>query len=152
MKFHIKPSHKHVFISEEGLLRPHSALAQWEAVSPSEMEGFLGIILNMGLVDMPEIQDYWSTNWITHVPFFSHVMPRRRFMNIFCLLHVSCERDGMPPRRIDKVKSFLDPLLHQFQTPARSQVMRQWLGILVDSEPCSISQTSPRSMGSRPLH
>ena len=39
----------------------HSALAQWEPVSPSEMEGFLGIVLNMGLVDMPEIQDYWST-------------------------------------------------------------------------------------------
>ena len=37
-------------------------------------------------------------------------------MNIFWLLHVSCERDGMPPRRIDKVNSFLDPLLHQFQT------------------------------------
>lgn len=65
---------------------------------------------------MPELQDYWSTGWSSHIPFFSQVMPRKRFMNIFWLLHVSCERDGLPPRRIDKVKSFLDPLLHQFQT------------------------------------
>ena len=80
------------------------------------MEGFFGMVLNMGLIDMPEIQDYWSTAWSCQVPFFSNVMPRRRFMNTFWLLHVSCERDGMPPRRIDKVKSFVDPLLGQFQS------------------------------------
>ena len=81
----------------------------------TEMEGFLGIILNMGLIDMPELQDYWSSSWSSHVPFFSHVMPRRRFMNIFWLLHVSSEPEGVPSRRIDKVKSFLDLLLPQFR-------------------------------------
>ena len=38
---------------------------------------------------------------------------------VLLLLHVSCERDGSPPRRIDKVKSFLDPLLHNFRSHYR---------------------------------
>lgn len=138
-------------LREQGLLRPHSALAKWEPVTPSEMEGFFGIVLNMGLIDMPELQDYWSTHWITHVPFFSHVMPRRRFLNILWLLHVSYERDGSPPRRIDKVKSFLDPLLHNFQSHYRpSQNLsggETMVGHVEGLPPGNTSQANHRNMG-----
>ena len=79
------------------------------------MEGFLGIVLNMGLIDMPELKDYWSVAWTSQVPFFNRIMPRQRFMNIFWLLHVSSESAGAPTCRIDKVKAFLEPLIRQFQ-------------------------------------
>jgi len=40
--------------------------------SYSEMEGFLAVVINMGLIQLPEIESYWSTNWITTVPFFTN--------------------------------------------------------------------------------
>ena len=80
-----------------------------------EMEGFFAIVLNMGLLEMPQIQDYWSTSWISDVSFFKRMMTRDRFMVIFCLLHVSRERDDAPARRIDKVKDLLDILIPIFQ-------------------------------------
>ena len=55
----------------KGLLCPHSLLAKWEPVSTTEMEGGLfTIVLNMGLLEMPQILDYWSTLWTSDVPFF----------------------------------------------------------------------------------
>ena len=79
------------------------------------MSGFFSIILNMGLVEMPHLQDYWSTSWVSEVPFFGKLMCRDRFNLIFWLLHVSCESDGATPRRIDKVKNVLDMLIPKFQ-------------------------------------
>ena len=79
------------------------------------MEGFFAIILNMGLIDVPNIQDYWSTAWTNQVPFFSSVMTRERFQMVFWLLHVG-HAESNPPRRIDKVKLFLDPLLTNFRS------------------------------------
>ena len=94
------------------------------------MEGFLSIILNMGLMDMPQLQDYWSVSWITQVPFFSRVMPRDRFMNIFWLLHVSSEQEGIPTCHIDKVRAFLARLIPKFQEsyhhPVNFLLMKQW--------------------------
>ena len=69
----------------------------------------------MGLIDLPNIQDYWSTAWTNQVPFFSSMMTRERFQMVFWLLHVG-HTESNPPRRIDKVKSFLDPLLTNFKS------------------------------------
>jgi hypothetical protein len=79
------------------------------------MDGFLAIILNMGLIELPHIQDYWTTSWISEVPFFGKMMSRERFTLIFWLLHVSREREDMPARRIDKVQNVLDILIPKFQ-------------------------------------
>ena len=102
-------------LRSKGLLRPRSHIAKWEPVTATEMEGFLAIIVNMGLISMPQIQDYWSTSWTCQLPFFNRTMTRDRFMNIFWLLHVSCEQDGVTPRRIDKVRALLDLLIPKFQ-------------------------------------
>jgi hypothetical protein len=31
-----------------------------------EMEGFFGVVINMGLIELPELEAYWSTNWTGH--------------------------------------------------------------------------------------
>ena len=78
------------------------------------MEGFLSIIFNMGLITLPQIEDYWKTTWIAEVPFFARVMSRDRFELLFWLLHVShCE--GNVIKRVDKVKLLLERLITKFQ-------------------------------------
>ena len=80
------------------------------------MNAFLAIILNMGLIELPNIHDYWSTSWVSEVPFFSGVMSRSRFTIIFWLLHVSHEREGGTSHRLDKVRSMLELLIPKFQS------------------------------------
>ena len=86
------------------MLKPHSRFHKWYPVTAIELEGFLAITINMGLVDIPELDDYWSTSWITRTTFFSRVLPRDLFEMIFWLLHLSHEEDGTPVRRFDKIK------------------------------------------------
>ena len=69
----------------------------------------------MGLIDLPNIQDYWSTAWTGQIPFFSSIMTRERFQMVFWMLHVS-HSSSTPPRHIDKVKTFMEPLVANFQT------------------------------------
>ena len=68
----------------------------------------------MGLINLPRIQDYWSTAWTSQVSFFSSIMTRERFQMIFWMLHVS-HSISSPPRRIDKVITFMEPLISNFQ-------------------------------------
>ena len=78
------------------------------------MEGFLSIIFNVGLITLPQIEDYWKTTWIVEVPFFARVMSRDRFELLFWFLHVShCE--GNVVKRVDKVKLLLERLITKFQ-------------------------------------
>ena len=75
---------------------------------------FLSIIFNMGLISLPQIEDYWKRTWIVEVPFFARVMSRDRFELLFWLLHVShCE--GNVVKRVDKVKLLLECLITKFQ-------------------------------------
>jgi len=47
----------------------------------TELEGFLAIVINMGIISVPAIEDYWKTSWVAEVPFFSRVMPRDCFIS-----------------------------------------------------------------------
>ena len=102
------------FLKANNSLRPNSLFHKWQPVTHTELEGFFAMILNMGLIELPTLQDYWSTAWTTRVPFFPMMMSRERFQLIFWLLHVGHEQT--PPQRMDKVQAFLDVLLNNFQT------------------------------------
>ena len=62
-----------------------------ETVLASVYIGFIAIIINMGLIQLPNIEAYWSTSWTGEIPFFPRVMTRGRFLEIFWMLHVSHE-------------------------------------------------------------
>ena len=100
----------------ENLLWPRSRFANWQPLSATEFEGFLAITLNMEIIELPEIEDYWKTSWSSEVPFFTSVMRRDRFEQIFWLLHTSHAEEGQSERRIDKVKSLIDILIPNFQS------------------------------------
>jgi hypothetical protein len=51
-------------------LSQRSNWSRWSDVSVPEMKAFLGLIVNIGLMPLPDIKDYWSNEWITEIKFF----------------------------------------------------------------------------------
>ena len=54
-----------------------------------ELMAFLGINIGMGLLRLPQIQDYWSKSKVLSTPFFPSIMSRDRFQTILRYLHVN---------------------------------------------------------------
>ena len=56
-------------------LPPHSRVHGWskEAHTRAELKKFLAMIVTMGLVNFPHIEDYWATSWPYSTPTFSKV-------------------------------------------------------------------------------
>jgi len=113
--------HMHRYASEkiskleaEGKLTRRSQFNKWSALTLPELHGFLAIIFNMGIIRLPELEDYWKTSWVAEVPFFSRVMPRDRFELLFWVLHAS--HSTGPLKRIDKVRLFVEKILSKFQS------------------------------------
>jgi hypothetical protein len=52
------------------------------------MKAMLDLIINMGLMPLPDMKDYWSSEWITQIKFFGALMSRVRFLQIFWVMHV----------------------------------------------------------------
>ena len=74
----------------------------------------------MGLIRLPELEDYWKTSWVAEVLFFSCTMPRNHFELVFWVLHAS--HSTGPLKKIDKVRLFVEKILAKFQaiyTPTR---------------------------------
>lgn len=99
--------------SKRGLYR------NWRPVSNEEMKGFIAIILNMGIIQLSDIKDYWSTSATTNLPFFRSIFSRDRFLQVFGALHVG--KIGSTTKR-DKIQPFLDRICPSFAnsfTPAQ---------------------------------
>jgi hypothetical protein len=69
-----------------------------------EMKVFLGLIINMGLMPLPDIKDYLSSEWITQIKFFGDVMSRVRFLQIFWMMHVGNDTTKESSRAIKRTK------------------------------------------------
>ena len=93
--------------------KPTSMYSTWRPVTIDEMKAFVGVILNMGIIQLPDLKDYWSKNTVTSLPFFSSVFPRNRFFQIYCALHVG-EIDSNIRR--EKVQPFIDLMCPLFQS------------------------------------
>ena len=100
-------------IRTAGKLTKRCRFSNWKDVSATEMRAFLALILNMGIIQLPEIEDYWKTSWTSEIPFYGRVMSRDRFEQIFWMLHVS--HSTTPATKIDKIKITLDHLVDKFQ-------------------------------------
>ena len=88
----------------------------WKPVTIDEMKAFVGVILNMGIVQLQNIHEYWSTSFTCSIPFFWSVLPRDRFFQIFGMLHVE---DITCTTKNDKIKPFIDHIFQQNFIPHR---------------------------------
>ncbi|KAL6466561.1 hypothetical protein MHYP_G00243650 [Metynnis hypsauchen] len=62
---------------------------KWEPVEISEFLKFCGILVFMGIIRSPRIQDYWRTDNVWQTPFVRKVMGRERFQAISWSFHIS---------------------------------------------------------------
>jgi hypothetical protein len=53
-----------------------------------ELQAFIGLNIAMGVLRLPQLRDYWSTNEILATPWFPSVMSRDRFLLILRYLHL----------------------------------------------------------------
>ena len=60
----------------------------WNPVSREELMAFIGINIAMGIISLPCVDDYWSTDPILCHSWFRIVMPRNRFRQILRYIHV----------------------------------------------------------------
>ena len=59
----------------------------WEDVITKDTESFLGIIIVMGINNLPSMKHYWSKDNVFHNSFISSIMSRNRFLQILYNLH-----------------------------------------------------------------
>ena len=76
------------------------------------MKAFIGVILNMGLIQLSQLKDYWMTYETINLQFFRRVFSRDRFLQLFWMLHVG-EVNGLTRR--SKIQPFLDMIIPSFQ-------------------------------------
>lgn len=96
-----------------------SLFRTWKDITMTELKAFIGIIIQMGLVKVTDIKDYWSTHVTLNFSFFRSVFSRDRFLQIFWMLHVG---DIPSTTKRSKIQPFLDmlmPLFQQYVTPCR---------------------------------
>ena len=105
---------------ENAELKPNSRFHKWYEVETKEMKAFMALHLSMGLVEKPEIEDYWAEFWLTATPGFGLVMPRNRFEMILSFLHFAnnenrVERGQPGYDRIFKIRPILTMILPKFE-------------------------------------
>ena len=79
------------------------------------MKKFIGLLLAMGIVKKPHIEDYWSTDPILSTPVFNDTMSRDRFELLLKLWHFSNNEEMTEGDRVFKLRAVCDRLLEQFQ-------------------------------------
>ena len=107
---------------------PRSQVKQWlrKPFTTDELRKFLALVVVMGLVDYPCLDDYWSISWPFATHTFSSVMSRDRFSLILRFLHVNDSSQYIPKGQpgydaIYKIRPFLSSLLRQFKSNYSSQ-------------------------------
>jgi hypothetical protein len=88
---------------------PPAALTNWRDVSQPELYAFLAILIVMGLHNVPEESDYWSTSDYLGVPAVGRLMARNRFKQIkHCLMVANPTAEENAADRLAKVRPFLN--------------------------------------------
>lgn len=61
----------------------------WTPITKEELMAFVGINIAMGIVSLPTMDDYWSTDPILSHAWFQAVFSRNRFREILRYVHVA---------------------------------------------------------------
>jgi hypothetical protein len=96
-----------------------SVFRNWRDISMVEMRAFIGVIIQMGLAQLSDIKDYWSTHITLNFPFFRSVFSRDRFLQIFWMLHVGETPSASKRSKIQPFLNLLVPLFQRHLTPSR---------------------------------
>ena len=93
--------------------RQFSLYRNWVPITIEEMKAFTAVILNMGIIKLSKVEDYWRQDLQSRIPYFSSVFTRDRFFQIFGMLHVG-EIDSS--EKMEKITPFIDLLMPIIQS------------------------------------
>ena len=98
-------------------LTSRSKFRQWKPTTDQEMLTFLGIIIQMGLVQMPKLSHYWSSSQLYGSEIIRNSMSRERFELLLKFWHFSNnDNKNSNQDRLFKLKSLLDLLRARFSS------------------------------------
>ena len=101
-------------MSRTGKLKEKSRWRRWKDTTLDELKKVLAVVVNMGIIQVPELEMYWKTAWESNIPFFHDVLSRNRFEEIFWMLHLPLSTTATQTR-LTKIKPFLEYLLVRFR-------------------------------------
>lgn len=101
---------------EDNVYKPCSRSHLWHPTDMYEIKRFFGLILFMGLVKLPSISDYWSTDDMMAQTFPRTVMTRNRFELLLQYLHFADNDNINPNDRIGKIRYLVNLLNDRFKT------------------------------------
>uniref|UniRef100_A0A1B6HI21 Uncharacterized protein n=2 Tax=Cicadellinae TaxID=33370 RepID=A0A1B6HI21_9HEMI len=84
---------------------PGSRIHKWKDITVEDLKCFIGLLLHMGILQLPRIQDYWKTCKLFSTC-FPKFMARDKFMLI--LRCINFERYPNPNNRASKVQFLID--------------------------------------------
>jgi hypothetical protein len=80
----------------------------WAPTEAEEMKNFFGLCLQMGVVKLPKLRDYWSSRPVFGgYPIGSQVMPRNRFEKLMANLHLADNASFDGSDRLYKISPFI---------------------------------------------
>ena len=74
----------------------------------------------MGIIQLKNLKDYWSTDMTTNLPFFQSVFSRNRFFRILGCLHVGEIDSDDKCEKIEPLLDLLQPAFSSSYTPAQN--------------------------------
>lgn len=90
-------------------------ILNWKEITSEELKAWIGMHILMGIHQLPELKNYWSTDPILNVQSVARVMTAKRFKKITETLHVN-DNSTNPPRgqpghdKLHKVRPILSQL------------------------------------------
>lgn len=91
-------------------LSKFSQLSKWTPTSIEEIHNWLGLVMGMGLVQMREIEMYWS-NTILFSTEFGKIISRNRFQLLTSMIHYSNNETADKNNRLYKLGTIVDDVM-----------------------------------------
>ncbi|XP_057296130.1 piggyBac transposable element-derived protein 4-like [Hydractinia symbiolongicarpus] len=82
------------YYQQEQLKKPSSM--KWSDTNAEEIQAFFAVVLAMGRVKLPELEDYWREDPIYSMNWFPAVCTRTRFKEILRFLHLANNDNELP--------------------------------------------------------
>ena len=94
-----------------------SKYRQWKPTTYEEILKFFGIVIEMGLVQMPQLNHYWNSSRLYGLEIVRSAMPRERFELLLKFLHFSNNNNKDSNQdRMFKLKPLSDLLKERFSS------------------------------------
>lgn len=88
----------------------------WQSVTRDEVNTFIGILLIMGVVPLPEIRLYWCNNDMYANARIKNSMKRDRFLSILKFLHFSDNTTARTEDRLNKIRNIVQAIVDTFKS------------------------------------